>query len=281
MRLWLVLLVALPMFADSSATPPKLPGEVKAVQNLNAQIPMDVMFRDETGRVVRLGQLFHGKPVLLNFVYYRCPMLCSMALEGVASALTELKFELGRDYDVVTISIDPRDTPKDAQAKKEKYLKRYGRFNAEDGWHFLTGPESAVRKVANVAGFIYAYDMQQDQFAHPAMLIALTPEGKISRYLYGFDYKGRDLRLALVEASANKIGDATDQFMLLCYHYDPVTGKYTRSAMNIMRAGSAATVAAIAGFIFISLKRERRGSSHITPRPVERGEGPRSRGEGC
>ena len=251
------LLVALPLSADTSATAPKLPGDVRAVQNLNAQLPLDTMLRDESGRVVRLKELFHGKPVLLNFVYYRCPMLCSMALEGVASALTELKFDMGRDYDVVTISIDPRDKPADARLKKDKYIKRYGRFEGEAGWHFLTGPESAVRKVADVAGFHYAYDMQSDQFAHPAMLVVVTPEGRISRYLYGFEYKGRDLRLALVEASANKIGNATDQLLLLCYHYDPATGKYTRNAMNIMRAGAATTVAAIAGFIFISIKRER------------------------
>ena len=260
MRALLVLvLLALPLYADNSATAPKLPSDVRAVQNLDAQIPLDTMLRDESGRVVRLKDYFHGKPVLLNFVYYRCPMLCSMALEGVASALTELKFNMGSDYDVITISIDPRDTPKDARIKKDKYIKRYGRFEGESGWHFLTGPESAVRKVANVAGFHYAYDIKADQFAHPAMLVVLTPQGRISRYLYGFDYKGRDLRLALVEASANKIGTATDQLLLLCYHYDPTTGKYTRSTMNAIRAGSVATVAGLASFIFVSLKRERRG----------------------
>lgn len=255
----LMLLLASSVFADTSTTPPKLPGEVKAEQNLNAVIPMDLMFRDEAGRVVRLRELFHGKPVLLNFMYYRCPMLCSMAMENVASALTELKFDIGRDYDVITVSIDPRDTPKEAAEKKEKYIKRYGRFESESGWHFLTGHESAIKSLTNTVGFRYAYDMEQDQFAHPTMLIVLTAQGRISRYLYGFDYKGRDLRLALVEASANKIGSATDQLLLLCYHYDPVTGKYTRSTMNAVRAGSMATVAGIAGFVFISIRRERRG----------------------
>lgn len=253
----LCLMFALHAYADSSATPPKLPGEVKIVQNLDAQIPMDLMLRDEHGRVVRLNQLFHGKPVLMNFVYYRCPMLCTMGLESLVNALTELKFEMGRDYDVITVSIDPRDTPADAAVKKEKYLKRYGRFDAANGWHFLTGHESAVKSLAHTVGFYYAYDLEQDQFAHPAMLAVLTPQGKISRYLYGFDYKGKDLRLSLVEASSNKIATPADQLLLLCYHYDPVTGKYTASTMNAIRAGGAATVAAIAGFIFVSLKRER------------------------
>ena len=257
-RLLPLLLIAPAAFADSSATPPRLPGNVGITQNLNGQIPLDLMFRDESGRVVRLGQFFHGKPVLLNFMYYRCPMLCSMAMEGVASSLTELKFTIGRDFDVITVSIDPRDTPKDAFAKREKYVNRYGRFEALAGWHFLTGPESAIKTLTDTVGFHYAYDLQQDQFAHPTMLAILTPQGRVSRYLYGFDYKARDIRLALVEASADKIGNATDQLLLLCYHYDPITGKYTKSAMNIMRAGGITTVAALLGFIFISLRRERR-----------------------
>ena len=245
--------------AVTATTPPQLPGEVKIVQNLNAQVPLDLMFRDESGRVVRLRDYFHGKPVLLNFMYYRCPMLCSLVMDGVASSLTELKFNIGQDFDVITVSIDPRDAPTDAVVQKEKYIKRYGRFEAEGGWHFLTGPESAIRKLTDTVGFHYAYDPQQDQFAHPTMLTILTPQGRVSRYIYGFEYKPRDLRLALVEASANKIGNATDQLLLLCYHYDPITGRYTKSAMNIMRAGGALTVFGIVGFIFVSLKRERRG----------------------
>ena len=253
-----LLLLAATAHADTSATPPKLPGEVKIVQHLDAQIPLDLMFRDETGNIVRLREFFHGKPVLLNFMYYRCPMLCSMVMEGITTALTQLKFDIGRDFEVITVSIDPRDMPRDAVVTKEKYVKRYGRFAAASGWHFLTGPESAIKSLTNTVGFYYAYDPQQDQFAHATMLAVLTPNGRISRYIYGFDYKARDVRLGLVEASANKIGDATDQILLLCYHYDPVTGKYTRTAMNLMRAGGAATVAAIGAFIFISLRRERR-----------------------
>lgn len=254
----LALLLATSALAENSATPPRLPGKVDIEQHLNAQLPLDTMFRDETGRVVRLREYADGsKPILLVFMYYRCPMLCSMVMEGVTSTLTALKFDAGKEFDVVTISIDPRDTPRDAAAKKEKYVKRYGRFEAARGWHFLTGPESAIRKITDAVGFHYAYDPQADQFAHGAALMVLTPGGRVSRYLYGFEYQPRDVRLALVEASANKIGTATDAILLLCYHYDPVTGKYSRGAMTFVRAGGLATVAGLAGFIFVMVRRER------------------------
>ena len=255
-----ILLVAATAYADNSATPPRLPGEVSIKQKLNAQLPLDLMFRDETGNVVRLRQFFRGKPVLLNFMYYRCPMLCSMVMEGVSSALTELKFDVGKEFDVITVSIDPRDMPPQAMAKKDIYTKRYGRLGAAGGWHFLTGNESAVHALTNAVGLHYAYDPEHDQFAHGTVLIVATADAHIARYLYGFEYKARDLRLALVEASANKIGAATDQLLLLCYHYDPATGKYSRSAMNFVRAGGIATIISLAGFIFIMLRKERRPS---------------------
>jgi len=256
--IFLLLAIALPAFAQTnSATPPQLPGKVAIDQKLNAQLPMDLMLRDESGRVVRLGQYFnHGRPVLLNFMYYRCPMLCPMVMDGIANGLTELRFDIGREFDVITVSVDPRDTPEQATAKKETYVKRYGRFGAANGWHFLTGPESAIKKLTSTAGFQYAYDIKMDQFAHGAVLIAVTPQGRVSRYLYGFEYKARDLRLALVEASAGKIGNTSDAILLLCYHYDPATGKYSRSAMNFVRAGGVATILSLAGFIFIMIRRE-------------------------
>jgi len=252
------LLMTVAAFAQTnSATPPDLPGKVAITQNLNSQLPLDLMLRDETGRVVRLGQYFnHGKPVLLNFMYYRCPMLCPMVMDGVTSALTELRFDIGKEFDVVTVSMDLRDTPEQATAKKDLYVKRYGRFGAANGWHFLTGPESAIRRLTNTAGFQYAYDPKTDQFAHGTALIAVTSQGRISRYLYGFEYKPRDLRLALVEASAGKIGTATDAILLLCYHYDPATGKYSRTAMNYVRAGGVATMLGLAGFIFVMIRKE-------------------------
>lgn len=260
MRLALcTILMAGAAFADNSGTPPRLPGPVSIQQKLDAQLPLDLMFRDESGRVMRLRDAFRGRPVLLNFMYYRCPMLCSMVMEGLSSTLTELKFDVGKDFDVITVSIDPRDTPAAAAAKKEKYIKRYGRFDAASGWHFLTGNESAIRKLTDAAGFQFAYDMQHDQFAHGTVLIVTTATGRVSRYLYGFEYRPRDVRLALVEASAGKIGNATDQILLLCYHYDPATGKYSRSAMNVMRAGGLATVFCIGGYIVIMVRKERQG----------------------
>jgi protein SCO1/2 len=256
-----LLLVASTALADSS-TPPILPGAVGIDQKLDAQLPLDLMLRNEQGEIVRLRDLFRGKPVLLNFMYYRCPMLCSMVMEGEASALTELKFNVGEQFDVITVSIDPRDTPEEATKQKDKYVKRYGRFGAANGWHFLTAHESAIKALTSAVGFKYAYDMKVDQFAHNAAIMVITPAGRVSRYFYGFEYKPRDLRLGLVEASAGKIGTPTDQILLLCYHYDPATGKYSRNAMTFVRAGGIATVLSLGGFIFIMIRRERAGLTH-------------------
>lgn len=241
----------------NSAAPADLPGKVAITQHLDARLPMDLMLRDETGRIVRLADYFHGKPVLLNFMYYRCPMLCSMVMDGISSALSELKFDVGKEFDVITVSIDPRDMPEQAAAKKDQYVRRYGRLGAANGWHFLTANESAIKKLTGTVGFEYAYDPRADQFAHGTVLVAVTPQGRISRYLYGFEYKPRDVRLALVEASANKIGTPADAVLLLCYHYDPATGKYSRSAMTLMRAGGVATVLGLGGFIFIMIRRDK------------------------
>jgi len=257
----LILLAASAAYADNSATPPRLPGEVSVTQRLNEQIPMDLMFRDEAGRIVHLRQYFHGKPVILNFMYYRCPMLCSMVMEGVTSTLTELKFDVGKEFDVITVSIDPRDMPEAAAEKKEHYIRRYGRLSAAGGWHFLTGHDTSIKTLTNAVGFHYAYDIQSDQFAHGTALIVLTPEGRVSRYFYGFEYKPRDLRLGLVEASEGKVGTAVDQLLLLCFHYSPSTGKYSAAAMNVMRAGGAATILGLGGFLFIMIRNERRNEN--------------------
>jgi protein SCO1 len=253
------LLVAGAAFAETSATPPQLPGRVSIAQKLGNQVPLGEMMHDESGRVVRLGDYFRrGRPVVLNFVYFKCPMLCPMVLEGMTNSLTELKFNVGDEFEVVTISIDPRDKPSTAAEFKEKYVKRYGRLNAANGWHFLTGNDSSIHKIADAVGFQYAYDGTRDQFAHGAAILVLTPEGRTSRYFYGFEFKPRDLRLAVVEASGGKIGKLTDQILLLCYHYDPAIGRYSRKAMTFVRAGGITTVAALASFIFIMIRKERR-----------------------
>jgi protein SCO1 len=255
----LVFLAAGAASAETSSTPAQLPGKVAIAQKLGNQIPLDLMMRDESGRIVHLRDYFnHGRPLLLNFVYYRCPMLCPIVLEGISSALTELKFNIGEQFDVITVSIDPRDMPKEAAQFKDKYVKRYGRLNAASGWHFLTANETAIHRLAGSIGFQYAYDPARDQFAHGAALFVLTPDARVSRYFFGFEFQPRDLRLGLVEASGGKIGTATDQILLLCYHYDPATGRYSRSAMNFVRAGSVTTVAALASFIIIMIRKERR-----------------------
>ena len=255
-------LLAAPLFGQQTASQPaQLPGKVSITQKLNAQVPLDLMFRDETGKIVRLRDYFHhGRPVLLSFMYYRCPMLCSMVMEGVTSALTELKFNVGEQFDVLTVSIDPRDMPEEAAQKKDKYVKRYGRLNAGDHWHFLTGSDPSIKQLTDAVGFQYAYDPKTDNFAHGTMLAVLTPDGRISRYLYGFEYKPRDLRLGIVEASAGKIGALTDQLLLLCYHYDPSIGKYSRNAMTFLRAGGIATMLTLGSFIFVMLRKDRRSA---------------------
>jgi len=253
-RLALLALIAMPLFAQVTVDPP----HITIAQKLDTRIPLDLQFRDETGKVVRLKEYFnHGRPVLLNFVYYRCPMLCPMVLEGTTSSLTHLKFNIGEEFDVLTVSIDPRDTAKDAAEKKEKYVRHYGRLDAGKGWHFLTAHETAIKKLTEAVGFQYSYDSRTDQFAHGAALMILTPDGRMSRYFYGFEFKPRDLRLAIVEASDGKVGNVTDQMLLLCFHYDPATGKYSRNAMMFARAGGVTTLLALGGFIFVMIRKER------------------------
>ncbi|HUP50519.1 MAG TPA: SCO family protein [Thermoanaerobaculia bacterium] len=270
MRLWLVfalLFVATTLSAQTSSDQPRLPGKVAVAQKLGSQVPLDLMFRNERGEVVRLHEFFgKGRPVLLNFVYLSCPMLCPMTLEGTVTSLTQLKFDIGRDFDVLTVSIDPRDKARTAAAAKDKYVRRYGRLEAANGWHFLTGHETAIRKLADSVGFEFAYDGVTDQFAHAAVLLILTPDGRTSRYFYGFEYKPRDLRLGIVEAGGGTIGSITDQFLLLCFHYDPAIGKYSRNSMAFVRAGGVTTVALLAGFIIVMVRREKNRAPASEPR---------------
>ena len=257
--LFALALFVTPVLADTSSTPPHLPGMVAIRQKLGSQVPLDTILRDEAGNMVRLRDfLGHGRPVLLNFVYFNCPMLCPLVLDGMANSFTELKFNIGEQFDVVTISIDPRDKPSTAAAFKDRYVKRYGRLSAANGWHFLTGNDSNIHRIADSVGFQYAYDGVRDQFAHGAAMFVLTPDGRVSRYFFGFEYNPRDLRLGLVEASGGKIGNATDSLLLFCYHYDPHVGRYSRSAMNFARAGGITTAVGLASLIFVLIRKERR-----------------------
>jgi protein SCO1/2 len=242
---------------------PALPGSLAGVginQRLGVQVPLNTVLRDEAGREVSLATYFQsGKPVLLAPVYYRCPMLCTQILSGMVSALRVLSLDPGKDFEVVAISFDPKDTAEIAAAKKENYLRRYRRPGTANGWHFLTGDETSVRAVTDAIGFHYKYDPKTDQYAHASGIMLLTPEGRVSRYFYGVEYSPRDIRLGLVEASNNRIGTPADEVLLFCFHYDPATGKYGAAVMNLLRitAGALALVGGLA--IVIALRRDARG----------------------
>jgi protein SCO1/2 len=227
-------------------------------QRLDQQAPLEATFRNEAGRTVRLKDYFDGRPVVLVLAYYRCPMLCTEVLNGLAASLRRIAPEMERDYRVLTVSFDPRETPDLAAAKKKSYAASYGRSGADTGWHFLTGDQQSIDRLADAVGFHYIYDAATDQFAHPSGIVILTPQGKIARYLFGIEYPPRDLQLALVEASQGKIGSPTDQLLLLCFHYDSATGHYTASIMSLVRLFGAVTLAAIAALILRSRRRERR-----------------------
>ena len=243
------------MSPPANVRPPGLKN-VGIQQNLNQQIPPDLAFRDETGATVKLANYFHRRPMILNLVYYKCPMLCSEVLAGVASALKPMKLDIGKDFDVLTISFDPHETPQDATSSKAEYLKRYGRPGAEKGWHFLTGPQDSIDALTKAAGFQYEYNQQTGQFAHSTAILVLTPEGKIAQYYYGVEFPSKDLRLALVQASQNKIGNVVDQILLYCYHYDPNAGKYGMIISRVLRLAGIATMLILGGFMIFMFRRD-------------------------
>ena len=229
--------------------PKQLQG-VGVTERLDSPIPLKLEFTDEDGRAVRLGDYFKGgRPVILTLGYYECPMLCTLVLNGLIETLKNIEWTPGREYEIVTVTINPAETYRLARLKKENYLTEYGRAGAAIGWHFLTGSEDNIKALAGAVGFGYRYDEEIEQYAHPAVIIVSTPEGHVSRYLYGIKYDPRTLRLALVEASAGKIGSTVDQVILYCYHYDAAAGRYAPAAMKLMRIGGAATMILLAGFL--------------------------------
>jgi protein SCO1/2 len=244
-------------FAQPAQERPRILRDVGYDQRLGEQVPLDLVFRDESGRDVPLRSFFRGRPVVLSLVYYECPMLCTLTLNGLQSALSVLSFDAGREFDVVTVSFEPKETPALAAAKKKAYLARYRRPGAAEGWRFLTGGEASIRALTGAVGFRYAWDSETRQYAHPAGLVVLTPEGRIARYMYGMEYAPRDLRLALVEASQRQIGNPVDAVLLYCYQYDPMRGRYAASVMRLVRLGGILTVLALGGFVLVSLRRER------------------------
>jgi protein SCO1/2 len=253
----LILLALLPVGALAEDTRPPILRDIGFDQRLGDKVPLDTTLRDEDGRAVRLADLFQGKPVVLSLNYYACPMLCTVTLNGLASALNVLRFDAGKEFSVVTLSFDPKEGPDLAQAKKKTYLSRYRRPGAEKGWRFLTGDDASISAVTKAVGFRYAWDEETHQFAHPAGLVVLTPDGRIARYLYGIEYAPNDLRLALVEASSGKIGTPVDQVLLFCYQYDPATGRYGAAILRTVRLLGIVTVASILTFIVAMRRRER------------------------
>ncbi len=233
--------------------------DVDFEQRLDAQLPLDATFRDETGRTVQLGEYFHhDKPVVLALVYYECPMLCTQVLNGMVTSLKVLRYSAGHDFDVVAISFNPKEGSRHASAKKAAYVSEYGRRGSERVFHFLTGDPESIERVTNAVGFKYKYDPRILQYAHAAGITVLTPEGKISRYFYGIEFAPRDVQFGLMDASKLKIGTVTEKITFLCYHYDPATGKYGLLVTRLLQAGGLLTLAAMGTFWFVMLRRERR-----------------------
>jgi len=249
-----------PERSTAASGKPGVLGKIGIDQKIGQQLPLNLVFRDEAGRDVKLGDYFGARPVVLALAYFECPMLCTQVLNGMTGALKTLSFDAGTDFDVVVVSIDPKDNFRLAANKKAAYVAHYGRPATANGWHFLTGTEASIEPLAAAIGFRYAYDANIKQYAHGAAIYVATAKGVVARYLLGIDFAPRDLRLALVEASNNQLGSVTDKVLLLCYHYDPSVGKYGVAILNAVRIGFVGTVTGFLTFLFISLKRERAGA---------------------
>ena len=250
-----VLVAAAPSRAREGAAPPIL-REVSISQNLGAQVPADLAFRDENGKTVHLGDFFGAKPIVLSLVYFNCPGLCTEVLNGELHTMQAISLDMGKDFEAITVSFEPKDTAAMAKAKRDVYAGQYGRAGAAQGWHFLTGDAASINALTKAVGFHYAYDPSINQYAHAAAIMLLTPEGRMDRYFYGVIYPARDLRLGLVDASHGKIGTLTDHALLYCYQYDPETGKYGMIVMTIVRAGGLLTLLVLGAFMFIMFRRD-------------------------
>ena len=263
-------------FEDKSTGPTsqQMPADlnnIKIEQRLNQQVPLDLQFKDENGNTVKLGDYFHaGRPVILNLVYYTCPMLCGEELTGEASALSMLKFTPGKEYEIVSVSFNPDETPKNATESKKIYISRINEHLDQktdgSGWHFLTGQESQIKQLADAVGFHYRRDPQTKQYIHATAIMIVTPTGKIAQYYYGVEYSPKDIRLGLIEASREKIGNVVDEVLLYCYHYDPQTGRYSAVVANMMRIAGAATMLVLGGFLIVMFRRDSHDSKKETGR---------------
>ena len=235
-----------------------LPAALRGIgieQRLDAPLPADLEFVDESGRRVRLGDYLGERPVILALAYYTCPMLCNQVLQGLTRSLSVVDLEIGKDFEIVTVSFDPRDTPQTAAAMKRSHVQRYHGTGAEEGWHFLSGEVAAIERLTEAVGFHYEYDSETKQYAHASGIMIVNPEGRLSHYFYGIDYTPRDVRLGLVEASKNRIGSPVDQLLLYCYRYDPATGKYGAVVMNMLRVGGIVTMACLLAMMLFLRRR--------------------------
>ena len=261
-RLYLasMLLAVLPLGAQNLVDPDQMPGDLQDVrfeQRLGEALPLGAVFTTEEGREVKLGDLFGERPVVLSFVYYECPMLCSLTLNGLAATLSVLELEPGRDFDVVVVSFDPGEVPSMARDAEARTLDRYGRSETAPGWHFLTGGEEAIVRLTEAVGFEYTYLPESDEYAHTSGIVLATPAGQIAKYFYGMEYPPKDVRLALVEASANEIGTIVDQLLLYCFRFNPELGQYTIAVMRILRLTGGLFVAGLLLSLWILYRRER------------------------
>jgi len=249
-----------PAISEGSGLPEALK-KVGIEQKLGDQLPLETELKDENGNIVKLGSFFNtGRPVIVAFVYYECPMLCNQVLNGLTGSLKGMSFDAGREFDVVAISFDAREFDKADLAKNKKaaYMERYGRPGTEKGWHFLTGTQDAIDKVTSAAGFSYKWDEKTDQFAHAAAVMVTTPDGKLSKYFYGIDYSPKDVKFGIMESAQNRVGNAAEQLLLYCYHYDPSTGKYGLAILRVMRLGGVLTLIGLGAMGFVFWRRNKK-----------------------
>lgn len=242
---------------DKPNVKPKILDSVGIDQKIGDTIPLDTVFRDESGREVKLGSLIGRRPIILTLVYYKCPMLCTLVLNDLVRTLRPMEMSIGKDFDVLTVSFDPTETPELSNAKKKQYLREYNRDGAQANWHFLTGSQESIQKLTQAVGFHYTWDEKAQQFAHASGIIILTPQGKIARYFFGIQYAPQDVRLSLVEASNNRVGSITDQILLYCFHYDPATGRYGIIVTRALHIGGVITILALGVLLLLLFRHER------------------------
>jgi protein SCO1 len=260
--------------APSGQLPPIL-NNVRYEQKLDSQVPLNLSFRDESGKPVRLGDYFAGKPVVLILAYYRCPMLCSQVLAGATHAFRQLPFQIGQQFNVLTVSFDPRETPALAAASKQTYIASYGQPQAAEGWHFLTGQQPEITALTQAVGFHYAWDTQTQQYAHATGIVVLTPSGKVAQYFYGIDYPAQDLRLALVQSSQERIGSLRDEVLLFCSHYDPNSGRYTAIMGRVLQIAGAFTLLILGGVLFMLFYLDKKKRLELEKAAAEKALSPR------